>query len=146
MSDMETALAQGLEESFGPHLAALCERTARALSACGFTGLLVHSGSALTVFEDDRTYPFVAHAPFKVWVPLSDAPDSFIWFEPGSRPKLILNQPRDYWHKPADLPRGYWVRHFDVLPVADSAAARAALPRDLSRAAYIGDTTPEIAA
>ena len=80
MSDIETALAQGLGESFGPHLAALCERTARALTACGFTGLLVHSGSALTVFEDDRTYPFVAHAPFKVWVPLSDAPDSFIWF------------------------------------------------------------------
>ena len=146
MSDIETALAQGLEESFGPHLAALCERTARALTACGFTGLLVHSGSALTVFEDDRTYPFVAHAPFKVWVPLSDAPDSFVWFEPGSRPKLILNQPRDYWYKPADLPRGYWVRHFEVLGVADSAAARAALPRDLSRAAYIGDATPKIAA
>jgi len=146
MSDIEPDLAAELEESFGPHLAALCDRTAQALSACGFTSLLVHSGSALTVFEDDRTYPFVAHAPFKVWAPLHDAPDSYIWFEPGSRPKLLLHQPRDYWHKPADLPRGYWVRHFDVLPVADSAAARAVLPRDLSRAAYIGDTTPEIAA
>ena len=146
MSDIKAALAQELEQSFGPHLAALCERTARALNACGFTGLLVHSGSALTVFEDDRTYPFVAHAPFKVWVPLADAPDSYIWFEPGSRPKLILSQPRDYWYKPADLPRGYWVRHFDVRPVADGAGARAALPADLSGAAYIGDATPEIAA
>jgi Xaa-Pro dipeptidase len=146
MSDLEPSLAQGLEESFRPHLAALCERTARALSGCGFAGLLVHSGSPLTVFEDDRTYPFVAHAPFKVWAPIRDAPDSFVWFEPGSRPKLILNQPRDYWHKPADLPRGYWVRHFDVLPVPDSTAARSALPADLSRAAYIGDATPEIAA
>ncbi|HVH82745.1 MAG TPA: hypothetical protein VM713_00370, partial [Steroidobacteraceae bacterium] len=71
MSDIETALAQGLEESFPAHLAALCERATRSLTACGFTGLLVHSGSALTIFEDDRTYPFVAHAPFKVWVPLS---------------------------------------------------------------------------
>jgi Xaa-Pro dipeptidase len=146
MFDIESGLAHGLEESFGPHLAALCERTARALHASGFTGLLVHSGAALTVFEDDRTYPFVAHAPFRVWVPLADAPDSFLWFEPGSRPKLILNQPRDYWYKPADLPRGYWVGHFDVLPVPDGAAARAALPGDLSGAAYIGDATPEIAA
>jgi Xaa-Pro dipeptidase len=146
MFDIESGLARGLEESFGPHLAALCERTARALHASGFTGLLVHSGAALTVFEDDRTYPFVAHAPFRVWVPLADAPDSFLWFEPGSRPKLILNQPRDYWYKPADLPRGYWVGHFDVLPVPDGAGARAALPRDLSGAAYIGDATPEIAA
>lgn len=146
MFDIESGLAHGLEESFGPHLGALCERTARALHASGFTGLLVHSGAALTVFEDDRTYPFVAHAPFRVWVPLADAPDSFLWFEPGSRPKLILNQPRDYWYKPADLPRGYWVGHFDVLPVPDGAAARAVLPRDLSGAAYIGDATPEIAA
>jgi Xaa-Pro dipeptidase len=148
MSDFEPipGLTQALEESFGPHLAALCERTARALTDCGFTGLLVHSGSALTVFEDDRTYPFVAHAPFEVWAPLPDAPDSFIWFEPGSRPRLILHQPRDYWYKPADLPRDYWVRHFELLPAVDAAAARAALPKDLSRAAYIGDATPEITA
>ena len=145
MSDIEPGLLQQLDESFGPHLAALCGRTARALNAGGYTGLLVHSGSALTVFEDDRTYPFMAHAPFKVWAPLSDAPDSYIWFEPGSRPKLILHQPRDYWYKPADLPRGYWVRHFDVVPVADGAATRGALPQDLSRAAYIGDATPEVA-
>ena len=146
MSDFEPGPAKELDQSFGPHLAALCERTARALNACGFTGLLVHSGSPLMVFEDDRTYPFAAHAPFKVWVPLSDAPDSFIWFEPGSRPRLILNQPRDYWYKPADVPRGYWVRYFEVLAVPDGAAARAALPKDLSRAAYIGDATPEVSA
>jgi Xaa-Pro dipeptidase len=135
---------QELGETFGPHLAALCERTSRALETCGFTGLLVHSGSALTVFEDDRTYPFMAHAPFKVWVPLSDAPDSYIWFRPGSRPMLILHQPKDYWYKPADLPRGYWVRHFEVIVAPDAAVARAALPADLSRVAYIGDATPEI--
>jgi Xaa-Pro dipeptidase len=138
--------ATGLEKSFGPHLTALCERTARALAACGYQSLLVHSGSALTVFEDDRSYPFEAHAPFKVWVPVADVPDSFVWFEPGSKPKLILNQPRDYWYKPADLPRGYWVSHFEVCPVPDAAAARAALPKDLSGTAYIGDITPELAA
>jgi Xaa-Pro dipeptidase len=139
------ALARELEATFGPHLEALCARTARALEAGGFSGLLVHSGSALTVFEDDRTYPFLAHAPFKVWVPLADVPDSYIWFRPGSKPMLVLHQPRDYWYKPADLPRGYWVRHFEVVAAADAAAARAALPKDLSRAAYIGDATPQLA-
>jgi Xaa-Pro dipeptidase len=147
MTDQEhrSGLASGLEESFGAHLAALCDRSARALEACGFTGLLVHSGSQLTVFEDDRTYPFEAHAPFKVWAPLDDAPDSYIWFEPGSKPSLILYQPRDYWYKSADLPRGYWVRHFDIRPVPDAHAARAAVPQDLARVAYIGDATPELA-
>ena len=145
-SEPTPGLVKELDASFGAHLAALCARTARALEACGYESLLVHSGSPLTVFEDDRTYPFAAHAPFKVWVPLSDAPDSYIWFRPASRPMLILHEPRDYWYKPADMPHGYWVRHFELVPAPDAAAARAALPADLSRAAYIGDATPEIAA
>lgn len=147
MSDIEATpkLASELENSFGPHLAALAERTARALEASGYSALLVHSGTPLLVFEDDRTYPFEAHAPFKVWVPLADASDSFVWFEPGSAPRLILHQPKDYWYKPADTPEGYWVRHFDLRICADLAAARAALPRDLSRVAYIGDAFPELA-
>jgi Xaa-Pro dipeptidase len=143
---MTPELEAELGRTFRPHLDTVRARTAEALRACGYTGLLVHSGSLLTVFEDDRTYPFVAHAPFKVWAPLSDVPDSFIWFEPDLRPRLIVHTPRDYWYKPADLPQGYWVEHFDVHGAEDLAAARELLPHDLSRAAYIGDPTPEITA
>jgi Xaa-Pro dipeptidase len=143
---MTPALEAELGNTFASHLQTVCTRTEEALSACGYAGLLVHSGSLLTVFEDDRTYPFEAHAPFKVWVPLSDAPDSFVWFEPGLRPRLIVHTPRDYWYKPADLPQGYWVERFDVHGAEDLAAARALLPHDLSRAAYVGDPAPKITA
>jgi len=148
MSGMETQheLQVRLERTFGPHLQALCERTAHALAACGFEGLLVYAGSPLPVFADDRTYPFEANAPFKVWVPLQDAPGSFVWFKPGARPQLIIERPEDYWHKPTDLPVGYWVRHFDIQTATERAAARALLPADLSRAAYIGDAFAELAA
>ena len=142
----ERDLQARLDSSFAPHIEALCERTAHALAACGYAGLLVHSGTPLTVFEDDRTYPFEAHAPFKVWVPLQDAPGSFVWFEPGAIPRLIIERPEDYWYKPADLPQGYWVRHFDVRTAADRAGARALLPADLSRAADLGDAFPELTA
>ncbi len=141
---MGGALAAELEATFGPYLEAVCDRTARALEACGNTGLLVHSGSLLTVFEDDRTYPFEVHAPFKVWAPLTHVPDSFIYFEPGRPPRLIFHQPTDYWYQPAATPSGYWTRHFDIRPVAERSAARALLPVDLSRAAYIGDMFPEV--
>ena len=47
-----------------------------------------------TVFEDDRTYPFEVHAPFKVWVPLADAPDSFMYFEPGHGRRLLFHSRR----------------------------------------------------
>ena len=140
----ERDLQARLDSSFGPHIATVCERAARALEACGYSGLLVYAGSLLAVFEDDRTYPFEANAPFKVWVPLADAPGSFVWFEPGAAPRLIIERPEDYWYKPADLPQGYWVRHFDVRTAPDLSAARAQLPADLSRAAYIGDGFAEL--
>ncbi len=134
-----------LASTFGAHLGTLCERTARALQTSGFTSLLVHAGSLLEIFQDDRTYPFEAHAPFKVWVPLQDAPDSFVWFEPGARPRLILHQPQDYWYQSAQTPQDYWVSHFDLRSAPDRAAARALLPHDLSGTAYIGDALPELA-
>jgi len=137
--ELQHSLASSLDNTFGTHLESVCARTARALEHCGYSGLLVYAGSLLPVFEDDRTYPFEANAPFKVWVPLSDAPGSFVWFTPGSVPRLIIERPEDYWYKPTDLPQGYWVRHFDVHTVTDRAAARTLLPGDLSRAAYIGD-------
>lgn len=136
---LDPDLQSSLADSFGPHLQAVCERTATALEKCGFEGLLVYAGSLLPVFEDDRTYPYEVNAPFKVWVPLTDAPGSFVWFEPGRRPQLIIERPDDYWYKPADLPEGYWVRHFDIRTATDRAAARALLPAELSRAAYVGD-------
>lgn len=130
--------------AFAPYLQAVCERTAKALEATGSSALLVHSGSLLGVFEDDRTYPFEVHAPFKVWVPLSDVPDCFVYFEPGRQPLLIFHKPTDYWYKPADLPRDYWTGCFDILPVAERALARSLLPADLSRTAYIGDMFAEL--
>jgi len=144
--DRPPALTAALEDSFGPHLQCVCERAARALAACGYSGLLVHSGSLVPVFQDDRFHAFEAHAPFKVWAPLGDVPDSFVWFEPGSPPRLLVHRPADYWHKSVDPPQGYWVRHFDVRLVGDLAAARAALPPALGQAAYIGDSFAQLAA
>jgi Xaa-Pro dipeptidase len=132
-------LSAELESSFGPYLATVAARTALALEACGYSALLVHSGSLLTIFEDDRTYPFEAHAPFKVWTPLGDVPDCFVYFEPSHRPVLIFHRPADFWYKAAELPKAYWTRHFDIRPAPDLAAARKHLPHDLSKVAYIGD-------
>ncbi len=137
-------LPDRLEGAFGAYLQAVCDRTAKALEATGSAALLVHSGSLLGVFEDDRTYPFEVHAPFKVWVPLSDVPDCFLYFEPGRQPLLIFHKPTDYWYKPADLPRGYWTGYFDIRPVAERSLTRRLLPADLSRTAYIGDVFAEL--
>ena len=142
--ELTSELSAELETSFGPHLAVVTARTAHALEACGYSALLVHSGSLLTVFEDDRTYPFETHAPFKVWAPLSDVPDCFVYFEPGRTPLLVFNQPVDFWYKSAELPRDYWTRHFEIRPSPDLAGTRKHLPAELQRVAYIGDPFPEL--
>jgi Xaa-Pro dipeptidase len=141
---MPADLRADLDQTYAAHLAAIADRFSRALAACRYEGVLIHSGAPPAVFEDDQNYPFRVNAPFKVWAPLTDVPDCFIWFEPGKRPQLLLHQPTDYWHKPAAMPEDYWTPHFDIHPVADREAARAQLPQDLSKAAYIGDPLPEL--
>jgi Xaa-Pro dipeptidase len=147
MSDVvsHADLESSLNATFGPHLEAICRRTAEALKTCGYGALLVHSGSPVMIFEDDQPHSFQVNAPFKVWVPLADVPDSFVYFEPGSRPKLLFHSPSDYWYQPPALPQGYWTRHFDIMPVADREAARKALPKIASTTAYIGTVFAELA-
>jgi Xaa-Pro dipeptidase len=131
-------------ELFASHLTTVEERASRALAATGYEALLVHAGTPPLLFLDDHHLPFKVQAPFKMWAPLLDAPDSFVYFRPGSRPRLLVHQPVDYWHKAPALPQAYWSNGFDIVSVADRAAARAALPHDLSKAAFIGAPFPEL--
>ena len=141
-----SSCADDLESTYAAHLDTVVRRTSRALESAGFSSLLVHSGSAPMVFADDQHYPFRVNAPFKLWAPLTDVPDCFVYFEPGRKPRLLFHHPRDYWHKPADLPDAFWTRHFELHAVSDRASARTLLPEDLTRTAYIGEAFPELEA
>ena len=79
-----------------------------------------------------------------MWAPLSDAPDSFVFFTPGKKPLLLIHQPVDYWHKSPTLPDAYWTRQFDIVSCATRGGRARALPRDLSRTAFIGAPFPEL--
>lgn len=140
MSTREMTIAR----LFPAHLATICERSSRALGATGYSSLLLHSGMAPGAFLDDQSFPYRVHPPFKAWAPLTDAPDSFVFFEPGKRPMLLFHRPEDYWHKPAELPQASWVDQFDVRVTSSRVAARAELPADLSGTAFIGDALPEL--
>ncbi len=118
---MNSALAKQNPSSwsslFAAHLDAVKKRSAAALSATGYDSLLVHAGTPPLLFLDDHHLPFKVQAPFKVWAPLLDAPDSFLWFTPGKKPVLLLHAPVDYWHKSPETPRTYWsgcLRHREL--------------------------------
>jgi Xaa-Pro dipeptidase len=129
---------------FAAHLEQVKARSAKALAATGYDALLVHAGTPPLIFLDDHHLPFKVQAPFKVWAPLLDAPDSFVYFAPGRKPLLLLHAPVDYWHKSPETPRTYWSEAFDIVSCADRAAARAALPGDLARTAFIGEPYSEL--
>lgn len=131
---------------FAAHLDVIQKRSALALAATGYDALLVHAGTPPLLFQDDHHLPFKVQAPFKVWAPLSDAPDSFVHFVPGKKPRLLLHAPVDYWHKSPEIPRTYWSDCFEIVSCADRGAARVALPEDLSRTAFIGAPFPELLA
>ena len=134
-----------LAETFSAHLENVARRAALALEEDGYGSALWFSGGQPDWFEDDQGPPFGVNAPFKTWAPLIDVPNSFVYFEPGREPRLLLHQPPDYWYKPAETPAGYWTSHFERAPCRDRDAARALLPADLSRTAFIGEPFAELA-
>ncbi len=136
--------AAGWSQLFAAHIEVVKQRAAAALAATGYESLLVHAGTPPPLFLDDQYLPFRVQGPFKAWAPLIDAPDSFVCFTPGHEPRLLIHQPADYWHKSPALPRGYWTDAFDIVSCPDRAASRAALPKDLSRTAFIGAPFEEL--
>ena len=130
---------------FRDHLAEIGRRTAEALAASGHEGLLLHAGEPLGVFEDDQHYPFRAHAPFRWWAPLADAPGSLVHIRPGRPPRLIFRVETDFWYQPASLPDAWWPGAFEVVEARSHEEVRAALPADLGRTAWIGDPLPGLA-
>jgi Xaa-Pro dipeptidase len=134
----------GWPQLFADHLQQVTRRSASALSSSGYDALLLHAGTPPLLFLDDHHLPFRVQAPFKAWAPLGDAPDSFVYFTPGAKPRLLIHQPVDYWHKSPSLPEAYWTPAFDIVSCATREAARAALPADLSRTAFIGAPFAEL--
>ena len=137
-------LQQELHRLYPEHITEVVRRTADALARSGLEALIVHAGSPIGLFLDDQHYPFKAHPPFKWWAPLLDAPGSMIHFRPGSRPQLVFHVESDFWYQAATLPQSWWPGQFEVVIVNSKDQARAALPRDLGKTAWIGDALPDL--
>lgn len=139
-----------LDHHYPAHFAELVQRTERAMALCGVDKLLIGSGSLVYQFLDDLPLPFRPNPLFRQWLPEVDAPDCWIEFQPGHKPRLIYTQPADYWHIVPQDPAGAWVPCFDVRVVRDAEQARSELPADLSAHVMlappgtgIGDRAPD---
>lgn len=132
-----------LASLYPQHLATLRDRADKALALGGFDHLVIAAGTPLRKFLDDQDYPFVANPHFRHWLPLTDTPGSWVVYTPGSRPRLVFLQPKDYWHVAPAAPSGYWVEHFDIEIVRNATDAVALLPA-AGRRAIIGPECPSV--
>ncbi|MGO4701014.1 Xaa-Pro dipeptidase [Dyella sp. 2RAB6] len=126
------------------HLATVRQHADRALALTGHEHLAIAAGLPPRKFLDDQDYPFVASPHFRHWLPLIDAPGSWIVHTPGQRPRLVFLQPRDYWHVVPQAPSGYWVEHFDITIVRTPEEAVAQLPGAQTRRAVIAPASPAL--
>jgi Xaa-Pro dipeptidase len=117
-------LTARLASEYGAHLSILDHRLDEALRATGFDGAVIFAGDERMVFRDDQAYPFRVEPYFKQWVPLTQAPGSFLRLVPGQRPMLVYKQVEDYWHEPPSDPEGYWTPHFEIIVARTDADAR----------------------
>jgi Xaa-Pro dipeptidase len=124
---------------YGDHLKAVSALAERALAAGGYDGLITCSGSQVTYYLDDSTYPFRPNPRYRYWLP-DGTPDCFVVYRPGQRPKLVFHQPDDYWYLPPAAPEGYWVGHFDVAVVRSPAELKQ--EAGPGRWAILGEPTP----
>jgi Xaa-Pro dipeptidase len=124
---------------YADHVATLQQRATVALERGGFDHLVVPSGTLHYQLFDDRDYPYAVNPQFKAWLPLTDAPGSWLVFTPGMKPKLVFLQPRDYWHVVPAAPSGYWVEHFDIVVIREPEEAKRYLPGNAARCAILGE-------
>lgn len=124
---------------FEGHLQRLQQDYAAAMDASGHDCVIIASGSPRLRFEDDQTVPFRINPRYRQWIPEGDHTDSFLFIQPGRRPRLICHQPRDYWHVVPAAPTGFWSGHFDVETADSAEAAVGALGDPGGRAAWLGE-------
>lgn len=117
------------------HVSALDKGYAVALSAAGFDGVVIHSGTPTKRTNvDDQYWPLRPTPEFQHWVPLSE-PHCYVIVEAGKKTRLVWPESKDFWERPAAPEATHFMSVLDV-----SRDAAPDLPKG-KRYCFIGDDT-----
>ena len=96
-----------INKFYSQHINFLKKDYETALEGVEVGGILLHSGSDITYFGDDRVIEFSAYSHYLRWIPINK-PDQFLLFIPGETPKYFQVIPNDYWYD-QKIECGDWV-------------------------------------
>lgn len=124
---------------YAEHIDKVKQRFDAALEQTGHTAALIYSGQPRVAFLDDNPYPFRVNPMFKYWLPITDSPKSFIYYEAGSKPRVYLFAAKDFWHAPINIAPGDWQEHVELKVIDNLSQVRSDLGDKLQHAAFIGE-------
>lgn len=127
-----------LASLYSEHMETLQQRTREVLARHQLDGLLIHSGELLSLFLDDRDYPFKVNPQFKAWIPVTQVPNCWLWVDGVNKPKLWFYSPVDYWYSVEPLPEAFWTAHVEMTALRKADDIANLLPTARERVAYIG--------
>ncbi|WP_317931050.1 Xaa-Pro dipeptidase [Halioxenophilus sp. WMMB6] len=136
-------IANEFRELYAIHLFHRLNQIHQALGEAVFEQLVIDGGGLKYRFLDDTSYPFRLNPYLARLAPLQQLPDSFIIIEEGSlKPRLLVYQPRDYWHAVAGIDDECLHGQFQIENYHDRDQLYAELPNH-SLVAYLGER-PEL--
>lgn len=136
---MADTVDKRLAELYPEHFVTIRSRFEGALAECGFDAIVIGAGVHIMRFLDDQPHPFNANPHLVLWLPLLAHPGSCLIFRPGERPRLVIFQADDYWHKPPAPPGAPWAGHFDIEVATTKKGVDSALTSLPERTAFLGD-------
>jgi Xaa-Pro dipeptidase len=127
-----------LVSTYSKHLSLLNEHMACLFSELAIDCLVIASGEQKHYFRDDQGRPFKPSAYFSWFLPLN-MPACFVVLDAVNQPKLLVCQPRDFWHQPVDLSQYAYLSCWDVIEVANHSELNALLPQPTAHSHFVGE-------
>jgi Xaa-Pro dipeptidase len=106
-----------IKELYNEHIKQVQKRFDRYLEKKTYNSVIIHSGSLQYTFLDDYSLPFKVNPHFAYWLPVTDNPNCFIYYEQNKKPKLFYFKIVDYWHSMPEDPNGFWADSFDIVMI-----------------------------
>ena len=137
-SCLEYCNFMNLKSLYQQHLQRVQQTYSEAAAVANLDTIIIHSGSVEYEFLDDKNKTFRANPHFLYYLPVADAPDSFISIQPNHKPRLFYLQPADYWHVPPPTPDELWADEFEITIVKTLDEVVTQLKQLSGTSAYIG--------
>lgn len=133
-----------LVKLYTDHIAKLSSQYADVLTASGYDGIVIHSGSPMkrSIF-DDQFWPQRAVPHFQHWLPIV-TPHSALILEAGKKPTFAYFDVVDFWEQPPQPESDHFWASFDVQQVNDVKKVKDVLPTG-KRLAFIGEDRADAA-